>query len=141
MLDGAIDPKALSKLARERGFPAIAICDRNGLYGAPAFAKACLEEGIQPIIGALVGVVSPFGDGHFDNIPLYAQNERGYQNLCHIVSKAHLDRPVDLPPHVSLDSIYGYTDGLIAFTGAGQGSLSRLLAEGQTTHASLCLKN
>lgn len=140
MLDGAIDPKALSKLARERGFPAIAICDRNGLYGAPAFAKACLEEGIQPIIGALVGVVSPFGDGHFDNIPLYAQNERGYQNLCHIVSKAHLDRPVDLPPHVSLDSIDGYTDGLIAFTGAGQGSLSRLLAEGQTTHASLLLE-
>ena len=41
MLEGAIDPKAIAKLARERGFPAIAICDRNGLYGSTAFAAAC----------------------------------------------------------------------------------------------------
>ena len=31
MLEGAIEPKAIAKLAKERGFPAIAICDRNGL--------------------------------------------------------------------------------------------------------------
>ncbi len=34
MLEGAIEPKAIAKAARDRGFPAIAICDRNGLYGA-----------------------------------------------------------------------------------------------------------
>ena len=39
MLEGAIDPKAIAQLAKDRGFPAIAICDRNGLYGAVAFAK------------------------------------------------------------------------------------------------------
>ena len=31
MLDGAIDPKGVAKLAKERGFPAIAITDRNGV--------------------------------------------------------------------------------------------------------------
>ena len=50
MLEGAIEPKAIAKLAKERGFPAIAICDRNGLYGTVAFAGACLSEGIQPIM-------------------------------------------------------------------------------------------
>ena len=56
MLEGAIDPKAIAKLAKERGFPAITICDRNGLYGAVMFANACMAEGIQPIIGTLLGV-------------------------------------------------------------------------------------
>ena len=46
MLDGAIDPKAIAKLAKERGFPAIAICDRNGFYGAVAFAAAASENGL-----------------------------------------------------------------------------------------------
>ncbi len=41
MLEGAIDPKAIAKLAKERGFPAIAICDRNGLNASVAFAAAC----------------------------------------------------------------------------------------------------
>ena len=56
MLEGAIDPKGIAKLAKERGFPAIAICDRNGLYGIMAFAAACKSEGVQPLIGALLGV-------------------------------------------------------------------------------------
>ena len=56
MLEGAIDPKDIAKLAKERGFPAIAICDRNGLYGIMPFAAACKSEGVQPIIGALLGV-------------------------------------------------------------------------------------
>ena len=57
MLEGAIEPKAIAKLATERGFPAIAMCDRNGLYGSVPFANACLENGVQPIVGALLGVL------------------------------------------------------------------------------------
>src|SRR3546814_3226913 len=56
MLEGAIEPKAIARLAKERGFPAIAICDRGGLYGSMMFASAAIDEGVQPIIGALLGV-------------------------------------------------------------------------------------
>ena len=45
MLEGAIDPKEIAKLAKERGFPAIAMCDRNGLYGSSMFAGAAKGEG------------------------------------------------------------------------------------------------
>ena len=38
MLEGAIDPKAIAKHARKRGFPAAALTDRNGLYAAMAFS-------------------------------------------------------------------------------------------------------
>ncbi|OBV12451.1 DNA polymerase III subunit alpha [Erythrobacter dokdonensis] len=135
MLEGAIDPKAIAKLAKERGFPAIAICDRNGLYGIMAFASACKEEGVQPIIGTLLGVAREGVEGSavraIDYLPLYAQDKEGYGNLCHLVSKAHLDRPLELDPHVTLADLEGRTGGLIALTGAGEGGLTRLLADGQ----------
>jgi DNA polymerase-3 subunit alpha len=130
MLEGASDPKALAKLAKERGFPAIAICDRNGLYGIVAFASACKDEGVQPIIGSMLGVAREGVDGSsarsIDYLPLFAQDEVGYGNLCHLVSKAHLERPLELEPHVTLADLEGRTDGLIALTGAGEGAITRL---------------
>ena len=131
MLEGAIDPKDIAKLAKERGFPAIAICDRNGLYGIMAFAAACKGEGVQPIIGTLLGVARGDDRGTVDYLPLFAQDDAGYDNLCHLVSAAHLDRPLERDPHVTLAELEGRTEGLIALTGAGEGGLTRLLAEGQ----------
>ena len=139
MLEAAIDPKQIAKLAKERGFPAIAICDRNGLYGAVMFAKACFDEGVQPIIGTLLGIARDTEGKQVDYLPLYAQDETGYDNLCHLVSKAHLDRPLEFEPHVRMRNLEGHTDGLIALTGAGDGALSRLLGEGQIEHGEAML--
>ena len=130
MLDGAIDPKAIAKLAKERGFPAIAMTDRNGLYGAMSFAGACREAGIQPILGATLAVQREAG-GPIDWLVLLCQDEAGWLNLCDLVSAAHLDRPVELDPHVTLERMRGHTEGLIALTGAGEGALARLLADGK----------
>ncbi|MFA9199864.1 MAG: DNA polymerase III subunit alpha, partial [Cypionkella sp.] len=135
MLEGAIDPKAIARLAHERGFPAIAICDRNGLYGAVPFAAACFEMGVQPIVGALLGVCRGQGSDTIDALPLFVQDETGYENLCHLVSKAHLDRPLELAAHVHLADLEGRTEGLIALTGAGEGGLTRLLADGRADEA------
>ncbi|PKP65888.1 MAG: DNA polymerase III subunit alpha [Alphaproteobacteria bacterium HGW-Alphaproteobacteria-7] len=139
MLEGAIDPKDIAKLAKERGFPAIAICDRNGLYGVMPFAAACKAEGVQPIIGALLGVAREGVAGSdarsIDYLALLAQDDEGYGNLCHLVSQAHLDRPLELDPHVTLADLEGHTGGLIALTGAGEGGLTRLLADGQAEAA------
>src|SRR3990167_5449018 len=133
MLEGAIEPKAIARLAKERGFPAIAICDRNGLYGSMMFASAAIEDGVQPIIGALLGVARAGGgsegaEGHVvDYLALFAQDSAGYENLCHLVSRAHLERPLELEPHVMLDDIEGRSAGLIALSGANDGGLTRLM--------------
>ncbi len=140
MLEGAIDPKAMAKLAKERGFPAIAMADRNGLYGAVLFANACKAEGIQPITGTLLGIARDDEGKQVDYLPLYAQSEAGYDNLCHLVSKAHLDRPLEYEPHIALKDLEGRTDGLIALTGASEGAVTRLLAEGQASHALVMLE-
>ncbi|MEO5587170.1 MAG: DNA polymerase III subunit alpha, partial [Novosphingobium sp.] len=138
MLEGAIDPKAIAKLAKDRGFPAIAIVDRNGLYGSSAFAGACRDLGIQPATGTLLGVArarGPKDDVAVDWLALYAQNEAGWLNLCHLVSRAHLDRPLELEPHVRLEDLTGHSEGLIALTAAGEGGLARLLADGKHADA------
>ena len=134
LLDGAIDPKAIAKLAKERGFPAIAITDRNGLYGSIPFTSAAREMGIQPIIGTMLAVQRAPGEP-IDWLGLYAQDEAGWLNLCHLVSRAHLARPLELDPHVTLDCLLAHTDGLIALTAAGEGALARLLAEGRVDAA------
>lgn len=133
MLEGAIEPKAIAKAARDRGFPAIAVADRNGLYGVMAFGEACKAAGVQPIVGALLSVARPGqrlanGAPLIDWLALYAQDEKGYDNLCALVSAAHLGRPVEQEPHVTLADLAGRTDGLICLTGGGEGALARLLA-------------
>ncbi|WP_374394305.1 DNA polymerase III subunit alpha [Sphingopyxis sp.] len=133
MLEGAIEPKAIAKAARERGFPAIAVADRNGLYGVMAFGEACKATGVQPIVGAFLSVARPGqrlanGAPMIDWLALYAQDDTGYNNLCALVSAAHLGRPVEQDPHVTLADMAGKTDGLICLTGGGEGALARLLA-------------
>lgn len=140
MLEGAIDPKAAAKLARERAFPAIALTDRNGLYAAMSFAGACKDAGIQPLIGTFLAVRRDGGDT-IDWLGLIVQNETGWNNLCHLVSRAHLDRPIELEPHVTMADLDGHTAGLIALTGAGDGALVRLLAAGRGEAAeALCAR-
>ncbi len=136
MLDGAIEPKAIAKLAKERKFPAAAICDRNGLYGAVSFAPACRSAGVQPIIGTFLAIArDTVPDGPIDWLALFAQDETGWNNLCHLVSRAHLDRPLEREPHVGLADLEGRSEGLICLTGAGEGALARLLADGRDAAA------
>jgi DNA polymerase-3 subunit alpha len=145
MLEGAIDPKALAKKARKLDFPAAGIADRNGLYAAMAYSAAAKGEGVQPIVGTLLAVARPTdcGGGEpgkppvIDWLPLYAQDAKGYDNLCALVSAAHLGRPVEEDAHVPFSALEGRSDGLIALTGAGEGGLARLLAGGQAKHAAL----
>ncbi|HYJ28736.1 MAG TPA: DNA polymerase III subunit alpha [Allosphingosinicella sp.] len=141
MLEGAIEPKAIAKAAKKNDFPAVALTDRNGLYAAMAFTEACIAEGVQPIVGAMLAVARParrggLGDNGdkapvLDWLALYAQDAQGYDNLCALVSAAHLGRPVEEDAHVELAALEGRSDGLIALTAGGEGALARLLAEGQ----------
>ena len=134
MLEGAMAPKAMAKRAGELGFPAAALVDRNGLYAAMPFTDACLEVGVQPVVGTLLGVARPDRPATkapvIDWLALLAQDEIGYANLCALVSAAHLDRPAEEDAHVPFEALADRTGGLIALTAGGEGALARLIAEG-----------
>jgi DNA polymerase-3 subunit alpha len=140
MLEGAIEPKAIAKQAKRLDFPAVALTDRNGLYAAMAFTEACREAGVQPIVGTMLAIARPGPQPALDWLVLYAQNDKGYDNLCALVSEAHLGRPVEDPAHVRLEALEGRTDGLVALTGGGEGALARLLAAEQKSAADEMLR-
>jgi DNA polymerase-3 subunit alpha len=138
MLEGAMEPKTVAEKAAKLGFPAVALTDRNGLYGSMPFSDACIAKGVQPIVGAMLGVARPpeiGGESAIDWLALLAQDEQGYSNLCKLVSAAHLDRPLEQEPHVDFAKLTGLSEGLIALTAGAEGALARLLADGQQLKA------
>ncbi len=80
---GTASPAALATAARELGMPALALTDRDGLYGAFKHALACRAAGIAPILGADL----PAGEHeHGGRITLLATGRRGWATLCRLVS-------------------------------------------------------
>ncbi|MEQ1687378.1 MAG: DNA polymerase III subunit alpha [Sphingopyxis sp.] len=143
MLEGAFEPKAIAKRARELGFPAAALCDRNGLYAAMPFSDACIEGGVQPIIGALLSIARPNAEDvdrlTIDWLALFAQDDAGYANLCRLVSMAHLSPERGEDPHVTFDQLAAHCQGVICLTAGAEGAAARLLADGQVAAANAYL--
>jgi DNA polymerase-3 subunit alpha len=138
MLEGAMEPKTIAERAAKLGFPAVALTDRNGLYGAMPFSDACFGKGVQPIIGTMLALARPpelGGETCIDWLALLAKDDRGYANLCKLVSAAHLDRPAEEEPHVEFSMLEALSEGLIALTAGAEGTLARLIADGQQLKA------
>ena len=148
MLDSTIRVEALAAACAARGFPAVALTDRGNLHAAMPFSKACLAAGVQPLVGVLLPVVRPVREGALrpgvlppvDGLPLIVQNAAGWANLMALVSAAHLEAEPRLGPAVALARLQGHTDGLLALTGAADGALARLLADGQEDAARALLE-
>ncbi len=114
--EGAFTPEGLVRRAAEMGLPAVAMTDRDGLYGAARFVRACEREGVRPILGASVTVRAPAPppvDGH---VVLLATDDAGYANLCRLITDAHMlgDRG---DPWVAPEQICAHAAGMIAIAG------------------------
>ena len=58
-LEAASLPETLVDQAARFGYPAIALLDRDGVYGAPRFHRAASAAGIKAIIGAELTIDAP----------------------------------------------------------------------------------
>src|SRR6266436_7756757 len=82
-LDGASLPEELAARAAELGYEALALTDHDGVYGSLEFAHACKQFGLHAITGAEVTLA----DGA--HVMLLCESQRGYANLCRILTDAH----------------------------------------------------
>src|SRR6266516_2454501 len=83
-LRGASFPEQLAETAAELGMPAMALLDRNGVYGAQRFSVAARENNVRPIIGCELSME----DGAL--LPVLVENRTGYKHLCELLTEAHL---------------------------------------------------
>src|SRR5512145_2794957 len=122
-LDGASPPDEILAEAHRLGYPAIALTDRNGLYGSLAFAHAAKPLAIQSITGAEVTLT----DG--SQLILLAETPEGYSNLCRLLTETHLGAE-RLDPRLPLSTLEARHDGLIILSGARRDGLLPRTLEG-----------
>src|SRR5205823_4892001 len=113
-LQGASLPELLIDRAAELGYSALALLDRDGVYGAPRFHKAATSAGIRPIIGAELTVESRKSEvrsqkkstlvtstststsdfrlqtSDFFLLPVLCESQEGYRNLCQLITRMKL---------------------------------------------------
>ena len=109
-LRGGSFPEQLAEVAAELEMPAIALCDRNGVYGAQRFSVTAREHGVRPIVGA--ELVMECGA----ILPVVVENRTGYKNLCELLTQAHL-RSEKGKCEIKWDELPQFGEGLVAFLG------------------------
>ncbi|HET6408103.1 MAG TPA: error-prone DNA polymerase, partial [Chthoniobacteraceae bacterium] len=119
-LRGASFPEHIAEVAAELGLPAIALTDRNGVYGAPRFYAKGRESGIRPIVGGELTME----DGSI--LPVLVESRLGYQNLCRLVTNGHLRAPKG-ECSLRWDELPEFATGLVAITGDDEGPLVRAI--------------
>src|SRR5689334_1377142 len=112
-LQGASLPETLVERAAAFDYPALALLDADGVYGAPRFHRAATQAGLRAIIGAeltIAGARTPW------SLPVLVSNAEGYRNLCRLVTKMKLRAPKG-EGALRLEEFEGFTSGLVAIGG------------------------
>jgi len=134
LLESMITPKGLKAWCVEQGMPAVAITDRNNLYGALEISLTLTDAGIQPIMACCFDVTDGMPKSEPTRVSLYAQNEIGYKRLMLLSSRAYLDA-ADGVPKLSRELLLDKTDGLILLTGGAEGEVARHLLKARIADA------
>ncbi len=141
-LEGASQPEELIEHASELGMPAMALADRNGVYGVARFHTTAKRSSIKAHIGAEIAV-SSFGSrltppawqphacaGEPPRIVLLCASQTGYQNLCQLITRFKMREDTKAEGAATLEDLEEFSAGLICLTGGDEGPLAAALAQG-----------
>ncbi|ABX40722.1 DNA polymerase III subunit alpha [Lachnoclostridium phytofermentans] len=134
LLDGSGKIKEMAAQAKKLGMDALAITDHGVMYGVIDFYRACLAEGIKPIIGCEVYVApnSRFdkegsaSEERYHHLVLLAENDIGYHNLIKIVSRGFTEG-FYYKPRVDHELLKEYSEGIIALSACLAGEVAVML--------------
>jgi error-prone DNA polymerase len=108
-LEGACVPEELAGACTQLGMHAMAIMDRNGVYGAPRFHMAAKQSGVRAHIGSEITCTNGV------TYPLLAETQEGYRNLCRLVTRMKL-RAKKGEGAATLEELAEFSGGLICLT-------------------------
>ena len=146
-LEGASRPEDLVSRAKELEQPAIALVDRDGVYGSPRFHMAAKSAGIRAHVGAEISVE---GFGNRAGLPawmpnsfsprpvrlaLLVESRTGYQNLCRLMTRYKLREKGKGTGTATPEEIAEHAEGLVCLTGGEEGVLAASLSNGSYDEA------
>ncbi len=120
-LDGASLPEDLVQRAVELELPAVALVERNGVYGAPRFHQAARKAGIRALVGSEVSFGAP-------KLTLLVADRTGYRNLCKLLTAAARGRPKG-EARADWRMLEAHAEGLWCLAGGPDDPVSRLLRD------------
>ncbi len=119
-LRGASAPEEIASTAAALGLRTVALCDRQGVYAAPRFARACHENGVRPVVGCELWMEDE------SVLPVLVERPEGYRNLCTLLSRTHLHAPKG-QGRVRWTELAAHASGLVALSGDEEGPVQRAL--------------
>jgi error-prone DNA polymerase len=131
-LEGASVPEELIAAAVELQMPAMALLDRDGVYGAPRFHLSAEKNGIKAHIGAEISVQRPAAQT-ICSVPVLVKNRQGYQNLCRLITLMKLRVPKHAKAGecvVTPEELAAHAKGLICLTGGFDGPIACAIKSG-----------
>ena len=154
-LEGASVPEELAEVCAQYQMPAMALLDRDGVYGAARFHLEAQKLKVKAHIGAevtsLLGNCGQPGLA-IPRLSLLCTSRDGYQNLCRLITRMKLRAP-KYPKHVphsksrseidedlllhsqaaaSVADLAEHAAGLVCLTGGDEGPLAQALHQGGT---------
>ena len=114
-LEGASHPEELVAACRELTVPALALTDRDGVYGVVRAHVEARKLGVHLIVGSELSLA---GGG---SVVLLAEDHPGYRNLCRLISKGRL-RSEKGSSSVSLEEVCEPAAGGVAGRAPGRGT-------------------
>ena len=128
LLDGANKLSNLVSQVKKLGMSSVAMTDHGNMFGAIDFYKQMKDAGIKPIIG-IEGYIHN-GEAIDDkstkqrfHICLFAKNQKGYENLMYLSSKAFIDGFYYFP-RINKKELREHAEGLICSSACLQGEVS-----------------
>ncbi|MBU0467635.1 MAG: DNA polymerase III subunit alpha [Candidatus Omnitrophica bacterium] len=137
LLDGACRVKDIVQKAIDYDMPAVAMSDHGNIFGMVDFYQTATKMGIKPIIGCEAYVLQegsrlerlPRQKGALSHLVLYVKNQKGYQNLCKLISSAFIEG-FYYRPRMDKEILTKYSDGLIASSACLKGEVAQHIREG-----------
>ncbi|MDX1517155.1 MAG: DNA polymerase III subunit alpha [Woeseiaceae bacterium] len=136
LVDSTVRIPALMQRCAAEGMPAVAMTDRNNLFGMVKFYRHAVAAGVKPIIGADVLLANDDDPDRPFRLLLLCMNDAGYRNLSRLLSKAYLDGARRGEPEVQrrwLDR--DNCQGLLALSGGVRGDVGQALLLGHERRA------
>jgi error-prone DNA polymerase len=130
-LDGASLPEDLVARAVELGLPAVALVDRNGVYGAPRFYRAAKAAGLKALVGAELTLeeASISASTSSARLTVLVESRAGYKNLCRLITSGALGKPKG-KTSVPIEAIAESGAGLHVLSGGSEGLVARAWEDG-----------
>ncbi len=135
LLDGLTKIPQLVDFVKDQGMEAVAVTDHGTMSGLVELYKTCNDAGIKPVLGLEAYVAArhmedhdPAHDKQRFHITLLAMNDKGFENLCHLMSEAEIHGKY-YKPRIDHRIMEQYNEGIICLSGCAGSEISMAIRD------------